>query len=110
VAELGPSVTQLAPDIQRVVTRGFSFIGWDVHENKAVKKTPPTAQQVLTMFETTLIELRKKPAPIMPTPAELANIALACNKLWELDEARLEPGKDYEINLQYVAAPPTTNH
>lgn len=34
-----------------------------------------------------------------PTEAELSDLGLACNKLWELDLNRLVPGKDYEIDI-----------
>ncbi|DBA04172.1 TPA: hypothetical protein N0F65_004280, partial [Lagenidium giganteum] len=32
--------------------------------------------------------------------AELKDISLACNRLWDLDSDRLEPGVHYELNLQ----------
>ena len=35
-----------------------------------------------------------------PTEEELASVELACQKLWELDENRLEPETHYRINLQ----------
>ncbi|CAL5223946.1 g6549 [Coccomyxa viridis] len=31
---------------------------------------------------------------------ELADLSLACAKLWELDSDRLEPGRDYQLDLQ----------
>ncbi|CAG8700758.1 7510_t:CDS:2 [Ambispora leptoticha] len=34
-----------------------------------------------------------------PTEQELHNIKAALTKLWQLDHNRLEPGRDYEINL-----------
>ncbi|CAI9095545.1 OLC1v1031528C1 [Oldenlandia corymbosa var. corymbosa] len=34
-----------------------------------------------------------------PSREELADISKACSKLWELDLNRLEPGKDYEIDV-----------
>lgn len=33
-----------------------------------------------------------------PSKEELADLSLACNKLWELDLNRLVPGKDYQID------------
>lgn len=40
--------------------------------------------------------------PGIPTPTqhELENISAAVNRLWDLDENRLEPGVHYSINLQ----------
>jgi len=31
---------------------------------------------------------------------ELADLSLACSKLWDLDDNRLEPGRDYNLDLQ----------
>ena len=31
---------------------------------------------------------------------ELESLALACTRLWELDENRLTPGEDYGLNVQ----------
>ncbi|KAJ0407300.1 hypothetical protein ATCC90586_002228 [Pythium insidiosum] len=39
-------------------------------------------------------------ANVVPTAAELADISLACDRLWHLDSNRLEPGVHYELNLQ----------
>ncbi|KAK9719073.1 hypothetical protein K7432_005052 [Basidiobolus ranarum] len=35
-----------------------------------------------------------------PTQNELQNLGEACQKLWELDVNRFQPGVDYELNLQ----------
>ena len=35
-----------------------------------------------------------------PTAEELRDLSLACSKVWELDNNRLQPGTDYTINLQ----------
>ncbi|KAJ4759152.1 Poly(U)-specific endoribonuclease [Rhynchospora pubera] len=34
-----------------------------------------------------------------PTREELHDLSKACNRLWDLDQNRLVPGKDYEINV-----------
>ncbi|CAK4086180.1 unnamed protein product [Aphanomyces euteiches] len=39
-------------------------------------------------------------AQVLPTPSELRSLSDACNRLWDLDENRLEPGEHYQINLQ----------
>ena len=36
---------------------------------------------------------------------ELADLSLACSKLWELDSDRLEPGRDYQLDLQVCGLP-----
>ena len=41
-----------------------------------------------------------------PTAAELGNLSLACQRLWSLDHNRLEPGRDYKLDLQVGAAMP----
>ncbi|KAK9823963.1 hypothetical protein WJX72_006687 [[Myrmecia] bisecta] len=35
-----------------------------------------------------------------PSPAELDDLSLACQRVWDLDANRLTPGVDYVINLQ----------
>ena len=35
-----------------------------------------------------------------PTQEELNDLSLACNRLWSLDDNRLEPGREYVIDLQ----------
>lgn len=35
-----------------------------------------------------------------PTQEELNDLSAAAQKLWDLDDNRLIPGEDYEINLQ----------
>lgn len=35
-----------------------------------------------------------------PTPAELADLSAACQRLWALDDNRLHPGADYVLDLQ----------
>ena len=37
---------------------------------------------------------------VHPTPQELADLSEAANRLWSLDTNRIEPGKDYELDLQ----------
>ncbi|RLN64199.1 hypothetical protein BBJ29_000365 [Phytophthora kernoviae] len=39
-------------------------------------------------------------ANAVPTFAETKSLSAACNKLWELDSNRLEPGVHYELDLQ----------
>lgn len=38
----------------------------------------------------------------VPTQEELSDLSLACQKIWELDQNRLEPNRDYQINLQVL--------
>ena len=39
-----------------------------------------------------------------PTPSqeELNDLSLACKRVWDLDDNRLQPGKDYDIDLQVL--------
>ena len=37
---------------------------------------------------------------IQVSQEELADLSLACSKLWDLDSNRLEPGRDYQLDLQ----------
>ncbi|KAF0690647.1 Aste57867_17953 [Aphanomyces stellatus] len=41
----------------------------------------------------------------VPSPSELKCLSDACNHLWEIDENRLEPSVDYQINLQRGKSP-----
>ncbi len=41
---------------------------------------------------------------------ELADLSLACAKLWELDSDRLEPGRDYQLDLQVRALSACSRH
>lgn len=41
---------------------------------------------------------------VQPTPEELADLSLACTRLWDLDFNRLAPGVDYALDLQQVAS------
>ncbi|XP_021297694.1 poly(U)-specific endoribonuclease-B-like [Herrania umbratica] len=53
-------------------------------------KRPPSEQVYSDEFETgTSVE---------PSEEELADLSQACNRLWQLDLNRLEPGKDYQID------------
>lgn len=38
-----------------------------------------------------------------PSTHELDSLSAACSKLWELDDNRLVPGSDYQLNLQVRA-------
>ena len=35
-----------------------------------------------------------------PTQEELEDLSLACQRLWDLDDNRLEPDKHYDTNVQ----------
>ena len=48
-------------------------------------------------------------APV-PTQEELADFSLACQKIWDLDQNRLEPNREYQINLQVCALAPQLLH
>jgi hypothetical protein len=37
---------------------------------------------------------------VEPSARELSSLSEACGKLWDLDDNRLEPGRDYHLNLQ----------
>lgn len=39
---------------------------------------------------------------VEPSSHELGSLSAACDKLWDLDENRLEPGQDYMMNLQVL--------
>jgi poly(U)-specific endoribonuclease len=39
-------------------------------------------------------------SPVEPTAAEIGDISMAAERLWELDHNRLQPGEDYELDLQ----------
>ena len=53
-------------------------------------KQPPSEQKYSDEVETG--------TSIVPSEEELADLSQACNRLWQLDLNRLEPGKDYQID------------
>ena len=60
----------------------------------ALGARPPTA------YEAAIAGLEQRARDTTPTAAELADLALACDRLWALDANRLTPGADYELDLQ----------
>lgn len=84
---------------------GFSMVGWDFNGNKAYGPSPPTIEKVESMLTTTATKIRttleEVNATLVPSAEELKDLALAADRLWQLDINRLTPENgDYEIDLQ----------
>eukprot|EP00937_MAST-01D_sp_MAST-1D-sp2_P003546 g3546.t1 len=63
-------------------------------------KPRPKATPHTTEAKTKPALKAKIAAPLMPTAEELDSLSVACGRLWELDDNRLTPGKEYRINVQ----------
>ena len=104
-AEASPIVAHCPADVQRVVREGFASIGWNLRANASASTAPPTAKAVLAMLEATADFVTSYEAwlqqNVEPTPDELASVAAAAERLWEIDALnRLVPGVDYTLDLQ----------
>jgi poly(U)-specific endoribonuclease len=97
--------------VGEIVRDEFNSIGWDVQKNAANGARPPAPQQMEACFSKCLGRVqqwKKKNPPVArqaakvhhPTNAELKDLNAATTRLWELDTNRLEPEKDYCLDLQ----------
>jgi len=101
---IGTVIQGCPAQVQRLVKRKFSDIGWDVGTNRSFKASPPTVEDLNNLVTSTLQELNNfhQPAAVqLVKDEELADLSKACSRLWELDTNRLQPGVDYELDLQH---------
>ncbi len=81
-------------------------MNWEFNPNKErTGYTPPTIDQVQNMLAATAAKIeacvQDAHTKLEPSPQELQDLALAADRLWQLDINRLTPENgDYEINLQ----------
>ena len=92
--------TTLPKRIKEIIAQNFMDMGWDVTKQRVTNVTKFS----LVSFRRTLSEISAQlenwSPPVVPTAEELAELSLACEKLWELDCHRLVPDVDYVLNLQ----------
>jgi poly(U)-specific endoribonuclease len=107
--DMGDQLTKLtlqAPvRVKKIVSGAFSSAGWDAPRGAAVLRTI-TLEKLATCLQTVTMQLSNyNLTPPEPSAAELQNISLAAQRLWELDHNRLEPGTDFVLDLQGEKSP-----
>eukprot|EP01033_Poteriospumella_lacustris_P006372 gene6372-4578_t len=98
------NATRTAPArIREMVTENFKSMGWDAPRkarSTGANATLFTVAKYVQTLEQLQEDLSNWSPPTAPTPEELNNLSLACNRLWELDLHRLVPDRDYAVNVQ----------
>lgn len=97
---LEKDVLTLPPRIKQLVQHGFDMVGWNMTTRAVTDKSKFVVDNLSPAFENIQQGLLNWSPPVEPTADELADLAKAANKLWELDLNRLLPGRDYVINVQ----------
>jgi len=87
----------------------FSHIGWSIQTKSALPNSTPPTYNNLDIFlnqskkycqEQDHLFIQTQLKNIKPTASELNHISEACSRLWNLDDLRMEPVKDYQLDLQ----------
>lgn len=103
--QLDESLTKIAmalPNkILSIMEQEFALMGWSMQENKVTDSKSFTPHALLAVLESILTKVRAYSPRVVPSTEEIANLSLACTKLWDLDRNRLSPGIDYDLNLQH---------
>lgn len=111
-ASIETAIRQLAGGapgpIKATISVCFNDHGWDFATNKpAGEFGPEELASLLKALQAAFPVADEKeedrpppPVDVTPTAEELADVSLACARLWELDTNRLEPGVHYEIDPQ----------
>mmetsp|Transcript_22199 Transcript_22199/g.37160 ORF Transcript_22199/g.37160 Transcript_22199/m.37160 type:complete len:409 (-) Transcript_22199:1567-2793(-) len=86
--------------IKQLIVENFNSIGWDVRRSKVTKLANFTSAGLLHALKELAAQIENWDPPVAPTDEELADLSLACDKLWQLDAHRLVPDVDYVLNLQ----------
>lgn len=86
--------------IKEIIAQAFLEMGWDILRQRITKATLFTHPNLTRTLDEILSNLQNWSPPVTPTAAELKDLSLACDKLWELDVHRLVPDVDYVLNLQ----------
>lgn len=98
------AATRTAPSsVKDIIVNGLTSIGWDcVCKVRNTNANPAlfTQPNLVQALEKIRDDINNWSPNLNPTQAELDNLSLACNRLWELDIHRLTPERDYSINVQ----------
>lgn len=98
---LEKDVVTLPKRVKDIVFNGFlEDLGFDVKTKAVVKNDKFLVGNLVPTLESVRAEVENWSPPVQPTTEELASLATACSKLWDLDVNRLIPDKDYVINVQ----------
>ena len=87
--------------VKEIITKGFTSFGFDISKMEISDHGSFKLSGLisgLTSIHDGIEALDV--AVVLPTDQEIGSLAIACEKLWELDLNRLVPEKDYAINLQ----------
>jgi len=98
--EINESASRVPAQVLRTLNGNYFAAGWDVKMKQKIHIAPLSAEKVHDLFLNSLRYLSTWEDQITPTLAELEDISKATTKLWNLDVNRLQPGVDYQINLQ----------
>ena len=87
--------------VKEIVTKGFTSFGFDISKMEVSDHSSFKLSGLIAGLTSISDGIEKLDASIaLPSDQEVGSLALACEKLWELDANRLVPEKDYAINLQ----------
>mmetsp|Transcript_43157 Transcript_43157/g.101885 ORF Transcript_43157/g.101885 Transcript_43157/m.101885 type:complete len:433 (+) Transcript_43157:109-1407(+) len=93
--------------IREQLVASFKQIGWDLAQNEPAGDLPTLKDLekwlsglVKTYFQAERQNHEVKKASEKATAAELQDFALACERIWWLDDQRCVPGKDYVLQPQ----------
>jgi hypothetical protein len=94
-------ISALPVRIKDICRSNFAdMLGWSLRTKSVTKPELFTAANLLVCLTVIANELDNWQPVVEPTEEELADLSVACTKLWDLDTHRLVAGQDYVINLQ----------
>ena len=99
-AAIDRDAATLPPRIRDICFTEFLTTGWNSKKKAVTNAAIFTSENLLDALKRIHAEVDNWEPPVVPTAEELSDLALACNKLWELDHHRLVPGHDYVLDLQ----------
>jgi poly(U)-specific endoribonuclease len=103
--QLNKLTIQAPARVKKIVSGAFSAVGWDSIRGEAVLRSI-SLSKLATCRQTIMLQLSNyNLTPPEPSAAELENISLAAQRLWDLDHNRLIPGTDFELDLQGEKSP-----
>lgn len=87
--------------IKEIISQAFSEMGWDIVRQRVSNQSLFCQDGLKVALQSISDNLTNWSPPVAPTKEELADLSVACEKLWELDAHRLVPDVDYILNLQH---------
>lgn len=99
-ATIVKDTTSLPRRIKEIIAQAFLEMGWDLARQRITNAALFTHPNLTRILNEILSHLLNWSPPVTPAPAELHDLSLACDRLWELDIHRLVPDVDYVLNLQ----------